>query len=60
MLAAEVARAEAAVADDALGGVPTLFEAAADLLRGHAAAQGHGHVQGGVGREAQGGEGGGR
>ena len=49
VLAAVVARAEAAVADDALGGVLALLERAADLLGGHAAAHGQGHVQGGVG-----------
>lgn len=60
VLPAEVARAEAAVADDALGGVLALLEGAPDLLGGHAAAQGECHVQDGVGRQGEAGEGFGR
>ena len=56
VLAAEMAVAEAAVADDALGRVFALLEGAADLFRRHPAAQGQGHVQGGVGLDAVGGE----
>jgi hypothetical protein len=37
VLAAEVTSAEAAVADDALGGVAAVLETAADLLRSAAA-----------------------
>ena len=49
VLAAVVARAEAAVADDALRRVFAQFETAADLLGGHAAAQRERHVQRAVG-----------
>lgn len=59
MLPAEVPRAEAAVADDALRRVLAVFEATPDLFRGHAAAHGERHVQCSVGREVQRGEGGG-
>lgn len=49
VLAAEMAVAEAAVTDDALRRVLALLVAAADLLRGHAAAHRQRHVQRGVG-----------
>jgi hypothetical protein len=57
VLAAEMAGAEAAVADDALGGVLALLEGAADLLGRHAATERQCHVQDGVGREGERGEG---
>jgi hypothetical protein len=47
VLAAEVARAEAAVADNALRGIATLLEAATDLF-GCAAADGEGEVDCGL------------
>jgi hypothetical protein len=47
VLATEMARAEAAVADDALRGVAAVLEAAADLL-GPAAADGLREVDGGL------------
>ena len=59
VLPAKVAGAEAAVTDNALGGVLAFLEATPYLLRRHAAAQGEGHVQGGIGWELQRGEGGG-
>lgn len=45
MLAAKVAIAEAAVADDALRRILALFEIAADLLGWHSTAKRQGHVQ---------------
>ena len=56
VLPAEMPVAEAAIADDALGGVLALLVAAADLLRWHPAAQRQGHVQGAVGRDGVGGQ----
>jgi hypothetical protein len=57
VLPAVVTRAEATIADDGLGAVPAVLEGAADLAGGHAAAQGQGHVEGGVGGDGVGGEG---
>ena len=54
VLTAVVAAAEAAVADDALRRILAVLERAADLLRGHAAAQRERHVQCGVGRDVVG------
>lgn len=59
VLAAVVAAAEAAVADNGLGAILAVLERAADLLGGHSTAQGQGHVQGGIGADAVFGEGGG-
>ena len=55
MLAAEMALAEAAVADDALRRVLAVLGAAADFLRG-AAAEGQGDVEGAVARDVVGGQ----
>lgn len=59
VLAAVVARAKGAVANDALSSVFAVLERAADLLRRHAAAERKGHVNGGIGRNGVVGEGGG-
>lgn len=58
VLPAEMPRAEPAVADDTLGGLLALLEAAADLLRRHAAADGEEEVERGVGEDVRGVEGG--
>ena len=47
MLAAEMSRAEAAVANNTLCGFLAVFECAADFLGRHAAADGEGEVDGG-------------
>lgn len=49
VLSAKVTLTEAAVADDALGGLAAVLCAAAYLLGWHAAAEGESHVQGGEG-----------
>lgn len=51
VLAAEMPTTEATVADDALRRVFTILIAAANLLWGHAAAQGQRHAERGVGRD---------
>lgn len=56
VFAAEVALAEAAVADDALGGVAAVLEAAAELL-GRAAEEREREVQGAFAGDVVGGEG---
>lgn len=58
VVAAKVALAEGAVADDALRGGFAVFEGAFDLLGRHAAADGEGDVEGGVLGDGEGGEGG--
>ena len=57
MLAAVVAGAEAAVANDALGLLLAVLEAAADLLGWHAASHGQEEVQRAVGEDVGGFEG---
>jgi len=59
VLGAVVAAAEAAVADNGLCAILAVLEGAADLLRGHAPAQGQCHVQGRVGWDLVFAEGGG-
>ena len=56
VLAAEVALAEAAVADDALRGFFAVFEGATNFLGGHSAEDGEGDVEGAVLRYVQSGE----
>lgn len=56
MLSTKVSLAEPAVANDSLRRVLALLERAANLLRGHAAAQGQRHVQRAIGRYVVGGE----
>lgn len=46
VLAAVVTGAESTVTDNGLGAILAVLEGAADLLGGHAAAQGEGEVQG--------------
>lgn len=46
VLAAMVTGAESTVTDNGLGAILAVLEGAADLLGGHAAAQGEGEVQG--------------
>jgi len=53
VLAAEMSGAEAAISDDALGGVLAVFEGAADLLGGHAASYRCCEFEGRVGKYVQ-------